>query len=190
MSDWNAVSYFSARQVVALMDVDEGDHPPEDVTASAHYDDLRARAEDVVAVDFLAHALPRFEGIAWAARILDDESRKQALPVRDRLALDTALRWLGEPVEANRLAALQASETAGKRSAERLLALAVYFSGGTISEPDLPPINPPPEASGRFAGGAIKAAAYRTDDPKAIISAALTIGEAIAERGIAALSPT
>ncbi len=188
MNEWSKVTYSSARQVATLMDADDADLPPEDVKANDHYAGLRARNEPVEALDFLGHALPRFEGVAWAGRILDDQSRLRPLPVRDRLALDTALRWLGEPVEANRLAARDAAETAGPRSAERMLAYAVFFSGGTMSSPDLTPVNPPPEASGRFAVGAIKAAAYRTEAPAVVIDAALMLGEAIAERGVEALS--
>lgn len=189
MADWNAVKLSSARQVAELMDEEEDRLPPEDVAADAHYADLRARGEDVGALDFLAHALPRFEGVAWAAHLLDTESRTRTLPVRDRLALDTVLRWLGEPVDGNRMAARAASEAAGSRSAERLLALAVYFSGGTMSQPDLPPVNPPAEASARFAAGAVKAAAFRTDDPKKVIATALSLGEAVAANGIGALTP-
>lgn len=188
MADWNIVKLSTARQVAELMD-DDGDLPDDDVAADAHYADLRARGEDVGALDFLAHALPRFEGVAWAAHLLDAESRHRTLPVRDRLALDTVLRWVGEPVDGNRLAAREASDAAGPRSAERLLALAVYFSGGTLSQPDLPPVNPPAEASARFAAGAVKAAAYRTDDPQKLIAEALSLGEAVAARGIGALTP-
>ncbi|WP_326523454.1 DUF6931 family protein [Sphingomonas sp.] len=189
MTDWTIVRLSNARQVAELMEMDEDALPGEDVAAPAYYAALRDGGEQVSALDFLAHALPRFESVAWAAQTLDTESRTRTLPVRDRLALDTVLRWVGEPVEANRLAAREASEAAGDRSAERLLALAVFFSGGTMSQPDLPPVNPPPHVSARFAAGAIKLAAFRTDDPKKVIDDALVLGEAVAQQGIGALTP-
>lgn len=188
MSDWKIVRITSARQVAEMMDVEEEDLPSEEVLTVDHYASLKERGEATAAVDFVAHALPRFEGVCWAAHVLDTQSRTRELPVRDRLALDTVMRWIGDTTEPNRLAAREASDNAGARSAERLLALAVYLSGGTMSLPDLPPVNPPPEACARFAAGAVKIAAFRTEKPKDVLENALVLAEAVANGGVKALA--
>ena len=44
--------------------------------------------------------------------MIDAQSRKQELPTRERLALDTALRWLQDPTDQHRRAAYVAAEAA------------------------------------------------------------------------------
>ena len=187
MADWNAVTLTQARQVAALMGRDEDALPDPALGVAAGYHSARD-ASAVAGIDYLAHALPRLEAISWAAHLLHAESFRHELPRRDRLALDHVLRWLGDPGEESRRATYRAAEAAGRRSAERYLGLAVFFSGGSISEPDLPPIPPPPEASGRWAAGAIKQAGYRTSEPEELFARALGLGEAVAARGVAGLA--
>lgn len=190
MNDWTTIKLTQARQVAELMGVDEDALPGAELPVRQHYDQLRGVAGGGrEAVSFIGHALPRMEGIAWAARLLDDESRRVDLPRRDRQALDHVLRWLGDPDDSRRRAAREAADTAGDRSPERMLALAVFFSGGSMSQPDLPPVLPPPEASGRMAAGAVTLAAYRSGDAEGFFDHALELAEAIAEQGMRAIQP-
>ncbi len=187
MAGWEAVTLTRARQVAALMGQDEDALPPDDLDVEAGYREARARSA-VAAIGYLAHALPRREAIAWAADLLHAESLRRELPGRDRLALDHVLRWLGEASEDRRRATHRAALAAGRRSAERYLAQAVFYSGGSISAPETAAVLPPPEASGRWAAGAVKQAAYRTDAPDELFARALALGEAVATRGMAGLN--
>lgn len=189
MTQWSAVRMTQARQVAELMGVDEAELPDAELPAIAHYSTLRAADDRRGAVEFVAHALPRFEAIAWAARVLDEESRTHPLDRRDRQALDHALRWLGDVDDRNRRAAHDAALDARDFSPEKLLALAVWFSGGSISEPDLPPVLPPSEMAGRFAGHAVLAAAARASAPEAVMDRALSLADRVAEQGTKALHP-
>lgn len=189
MTDWTIIKLTQARQVAALMGTDEEALPAADVGVRAHYDGLRADGGGREAIAFIGHALPRMEAIAWAARLLEEEARGHALPRRDRQALDHVLRWLGDPDDARRRGARDAAEAASDRSPERMLAMAVFFSGGSMSLPDLPPVLPPPEASGRMAVGAVTLAAYRSGDPEPFFDRALMLAEAVAEQGIRAIRP-
>jgi hypothetical protein len=189
VTEWTAIRIAQARQVAELMDVDEAELPDAELNAASHYAALRAADDRRGAIEFIAHALPRFEAIAWAARILDEESRTYPLDRRDRQALDRALRWLGDVDDRNRRATYDAALTARDSAPERLLALAVHFSGGSISEPDLPPVLPPPEMAGRFAGHAVLAAACRSPEPEAVMDRALALADRIAEQGLKALQP-
>ena len=187
MNHWTVVKFTEARQVAELMRLGEESLPDHGITPGDHFGTMRAREERVDAVRFMGLALPRFEAVSWAAHLLESEARDRRLPSRDRQALDFALRWLGDPDDARRRAVFEAAETADDRSPERLLGLAVFFSGGSISLPDLPPVLPPPEAAGTFAGAAVLAAGFRTDRADALFDAALDLGEAVAARGLDAL---
>lgn len=185
---WHGVLLGDARQIARFMGVPEERWPDAALDVRGGYRAWRASGDLPAAIDYLAHALPRVEAIAWAARILDDGSRRHELERGDRHALDTALRWVGEPGEAYRRAAGEAADRAGRRSPERCLALAVFASGGSIAPPGMVPIAPPPEAVPRYVAGAIKQAAYRGDDAERAFRDALTLGEAVAERGAAAVA--
>lgn len=190
MTDWSTIRLTQARQVAELMGVEEDGLPPADRSVRQHYDGLRsAPGSGRESVAFIGHALPRMEAIAWAARLLDDESRRVELARRDRQALDHVLRWLGDPDDTRRRGARDSADAAGERSPERMLAMAVFFSGGSMSLPDLPPILPPPEACGRMAVGAVTLAAYRSGDPDAFFDRALLLAEAVAEHGMRAIQP-
>lgn len=186
MSDWNLIRMTQARQVAELMEFDPTDLPDEDAGVEPYYRALRQRSP-ADALDFIGHALPRLEAVAWAAHVLDQESRRRALSQRDRLALDSALRWTGDPDDANRRRARDAADGAGPRSPERLLGYAVFFSGGSLSEPDLPPVLPPASVCGRLAANAVKIAAYRSEVPEAVFARALDLAEQVAEKGVFAL---
>lgn len=170
------------------MDVDAAALPAPGVTPDAHYRALRGGGDRLTAISFLGHALPRFEALAWAARILDGEAAGRELSRADRQALEHSLRWLGEPHDGTRRAAMDAADAAGERAPERMLATGVFFSGGSISQPDLPPVMPQPELAGRFASIAITLAAARADDGNALLDRALDLGERVATDGMGALS--
>lgn len=187
--EWAAVRLTGARQVAELVGLPREAWPDAETGVQAHYAMLRAAGDDVAALAFIGHALPRLEVVTWAARILDAESRTRLLDFEDRQALDRALRWLGAPDDAGRRETYEAALEAGDRAPERLLGFAVFFSGGSMSQPELPAVLPPPEACARCAVGAVTLAAHRSDDPAAALLAALALAEAVAARGVAALAP-
>lgn len=185
---WNQVRWTEAHQIASLMGVEEDALPAAGVEPEPHYHALRKAGDRAGAATFLGHALPRLEALAWAARVLEDEARTRELKHGDRQALDHALRWLGDPNDASRRAAMAAADEAGERSPERLLATGVFFSGGSISQPDLEPVLPAPELAGRFAAAAVALAAARAEqESDAVFDRALDLGEQVAADGARAL---
>ena len=185
--EWGAVRLTEARQVAALMGVDVDDRPSADVSVRTHYDALRAGNRRSAALQYLGHALPRLEAIAWAARIVADAAAADPPSRRARHALDVALRWLEDPTEAHRRAAGAAAEAISQPVAERLLASAVFFSGGSIVAASASPVVPPDHVAARYAVSAIDEATRRASDHVAALETALALGERIAERGMSAL---
>ncbi len=184
---WNAVRLTEARQVLALMGVERDEWPPATQTVISHYDALRADRRRSAALDYLAHALPRLEAIAWAARIVSDARPAEPISPRRRHALDVVLRWLEAPSEEHRRAAGQAADAMPRPTPERLLASAVFYSGGSIAPPGQSPVSPPEHVAARYVAGAIDGTCRAAPDPAAAFEGALALGETVAARGVAAL---
>lgn len=189
MAGWDQVKWTQARQVAELMGLDSSVFESAETDPETGYRKLREGGDMPVAVRYLGHALPRFEAVAWAAHLLEDWSRATPPGVAERQALDCAIRWIEEPSEEYRRAAQEAARRADDNSAERLVADAVFMSGGSISQPDLPPVQPPQQACGSFAASAVIVAAYRSADPKAALAAACEAGEKVAAQGVQGLIP-
>ena len=183
MDDWTQVRWTEARQILSLMGQEEAELPEPGIDPKTYYAARRAAQDRSAATNFLGHALPRLEAIVWASHILDEQSRTITLAPMDRQALDYALRWIGDPNDDRRRTAMDAAGEAGRRSPERLLGMAVFYSGGSISLPDMPPVLPPPEAAGRLAASAILIASHRVADAAGMLDHALDMGEKIATQG-------
>ena len=102
--------------------------------------------------------------------------------------MDRVLRWLGEPTEDFRLAVRAAGDKAKNGSPEQILAQAVFFSGGSMSEPDLPAVLPPLRLCGRFAAAAVILSCLQAADPAAAMKQAIASGNQVAAGGIEAVS--
>jgi hypothetical protein len=116
----------------------------------------RLRSENLLqdAVLALTHVLPRPYAIAWACECWQ-AARTDAEPdPAERSAIAATRRWLAEPTEENRRAALELADRLGYSSSAALLAAAAGWSGGSMLPPDLP-ASPP---SAGMSGQAVKAA--------------------------------
>ena len=186
MADWKRVKWSEASQVLDLLGDSAADLPEGAATPpAAYFEQLRGSGRLADAARFLGHALPRLEAVAWAARTVRDLPSTDGKAHRaDELALRAALFWVGDPSEHRRYAAYNAAIACPGPSAERLAALAAFFSGGSIAPPDLAPVQPPREAVYRSASGAVLAAAGRAPNMNTALAQALDAGVAIACRGL------
>jgi hypothetical protein len=93
--------------------------------------------EDAIA--FLAYALPRREALWWAhgcaKEITPPDAKKELVA-----ALAAAEKWVAEPTDESRRAAMVAAEAATYGNPQGCVALAVFFSEGSMSPPDCPPV--------------------------------------------------
>jgi hypothetical protein len=189
MTEWTRVKWGEAGQVVSVLGWDEDEDAPAvdaRLKPKAYFDALVADGRYADAVGFLAQALPRLEAVAWAARTVQD-LREGAVKPRsaEAEALKAALLWIQDPSEPRRRAAYQAAEACPKPTAEKLAAFAAFFSGGSIAPAEQPAVLAPRDAAGRFAAGAVLAAAAQSADMSAALKQALESGDAIAARGLA-----
>ena len=184
MGEWTRVKWSEAGQVIEQLDWaaelgDAGRAAPQQ-----YFADLRKarRLED--AVFFLGMALPRHETVAWAARSVRDIGEGRERPRADSDALKAALLWVQDPSEPRRRAAFDAAQLADSRCAERLAAMAVFLSGGSLAPDNVPPVPAPSDVAGRIGAGAILVAASKRIDRVAAINRALDEGDVIARWGL------
>lgn len=151
-------------KIVTLSD-DAKKVPPENLTAAAFADQLAKKKLYVDAVRFLAHALPKREGVWWAIR-----SVRQA-PATPSGAAATALaaaeKWVKDPSEENRRAAQPAAEKAGFGTPAGSAAMAAFWSGGSLGPPNAAPVPPDEQMTAQGVAAAVLLAGLTGEPTKA-----------------------
>jgi hypothetical protein len=118
------------------------------------------------AVRFLAHAIPKREAVWWAwfcARRA--AGAEPAAPAR--AALDATERWIAQPNDEHRRAAMVAAEAADFGTAPGCAALAAFLTGGSIAPPEAPVVPPGEFMSAAAVAGSVTLAAVATEPEKA-----------------------
>jgi hypothetical protein len=118
------------------------------------------------AIRLVAFALPKREAVGWGC-----------LCVRHSLGTDDASKisetqvaaegWVSNPEDGNRWAAKGAADKEGLESPSALLALAAFFSGGSIVPASLQPVAPPDQMTSQFVAGAVMISAVKNQPEKA-----------------------
>jgi hypothetical protein len=185
MGEWARVKWTEAAQIAAVLSWDDLGADARS-TPETFFKKLVDAGRLNEATFFLGQALPRFETVAWAARLVRETSRWLSLPDPRGDALKATLLWVQDPSDIRRRAAFDAASRVRTGGSERLAALAAFFSGGSLSPAAYAPVLAPSDAAGRLAAGAVLAAAAESPDRKATLYRALQSGGDIAKRGLAA----
>lgn len=125
------------------------------VNVRAFLDLLRRDGLLTDAVSVLTHVLPRQYALAWGCECWQEQHPGTELDPSDRSALAAAQRWLKEPTEAHRVAALELADRLEYRSAAAWLAAAAGWGGGSVLPPGQPEVPPPPTLSGEAVSAAV-----------------------------------
>ncbi len=107
----------------------------------------------VDAVKYLAHTLGGRSCIAWSlscVRLLEPNPKADQQQV-----LMAVEKWLADPTDANRRTAKFAAEEAEVSTPAGCLAMAVFFTEGSIAPPERDHVPVPPHVGERMAGAAI-----------------------------------
>lgn len=126
------------------------------------------------AVRLVAHLLPMRECVWWAWMAARRAAGEKA-PETIREALDVTERWIADPTDKNRRAAFTAAEAAGLDNPAGAVAMAIFFTGGSIAPPDTPEVAPPFGAAAKILAAAVLMGATRPDPAQA----PLRMGESI-----------
>ena len=130
----------------------------EALPAIAYLDLLIADELILDALRFLAAWLPKPTAVAWASRCVRGVLG-QSLQPTDQAALDAAEAWAAEPDEPKRRAAEAAAEACQYAGPAACVALAAFWSGGSLAPENLPPVPPPETATAKAVSSALLMAA-------------------------------
>ena len=138
----------------------------EGLTPAQFLDTLIEKQHFPDAVRFLAHALPKREAVWWAClcgRAVDGSNP----PPKIAAALQTAEKWVVDPSEENRRAAMPAAEAAEFKTPAGCAAVAAFWSGGSLGPPNVPVIPPGEYLTAHGVAGAVMLAAVQSEPEKA-----------------------
>jgi hypothetical protein len=137
-----------------------------DLTPVQYVEMLIQQQQYIEAIRFLAFALPSNEAIKWASACARQYSGSNP-PEKVSSALTAVDKWLAEPTDENRRAAMKAAQQAEFSTPAGSVALAVFFSGGSLAPPDMPVITPEDSLTPNSVAGAVMLAAVLKEPEKA-----------------------
>lgn len=117
-----------------------------DIAAREYVDVLLKKDLYNDAVTFVAHWLPKREGVYWAC-LATRQSLGDETPRKERAALEAAERWLEKLDEPSRRSCEAAAQALDHTGAAAMAANAAFWSGGSLAPPDLPAVAPPEHLS-------------------------------------------
>ena len=106
------------------------------------------------AVRLLAHLLPKREAVWWAWSCAKAAVGPTPTP-EVTAALAAIERWITEPSDEHRRAAMDAANVADLATPAGLAGLAVFFSGGSVAPPEAPVTPPGPFLAAKAVSGAV-----------------------------------
>jgi hypothetical protein len=118
------------------------------------------------AVKFLAHLLPRREAVWWAWMCAKKGLGKTPLK-EEHAALTATEKWIAEPTDENRRAALEAANAATLESPAGCAALAAFLTGGSLAPPGMAEVPPPRYAAAKAVFGSLVFSAVTVEPEKA-----------------------
>jgi len=113
------------------------------------------------AITFGAYLLPRRKAVWWGHECV--RSLLHLLTDQDLRMLQLAEAWVREPEEEQRVAAMNEGMAARNKSPGVWIALGAAWTGGSLSDPSLPRIPPPPYLTPRAINAGILMALARVD---------------------------
>lgn len=127
---------------------------------------LKEKDRFPAAIQFLAYALPKLEAVWWACGCVRESAGSSSTPA-STAALQAAEKWVTNPTDENRRAAMPAAQAAGLATAAGAAALAAYVSGGSLAPANIPPVPPAETLTAQTVTGAVLVAAVERETEKA-----------------------
>lgn len=118
------------------------------------------------AIRFLAHALPKREAVWWAW-VSARRAAGTEPPPKIKASLQATERWIADPKEEHRRAAMAAAQAAELSTAAGCAGLAAFFTGGSLSPPEAPVVPPGEYLTAKAVTGAIIFSAVAPEPEKA-----------------------
>jgi hypothetical protein len=136
-----------------------------ELTPSQYFDRLLAGQHYLDAVRFVARDLPKRQAVAWGCQCVRRVAGTQPPPLVES-ALGAAEKWVADPSEANRRATMSAAEAAGFGTSAGSVAVAAFWSGGSLGPAKLAAIPPAEDLTAKAVASAVMLAAVQTEPEK------------------------
>lgn len=149
----------TAKEICDRFQVPDLPAPPEaDESPDKYAERLAGDPETAdAALIFLAYALPKRCSVWWASQCV-----RQAIPdasPEDMAILEAAEAWVAAPSDETRRKAMQLAEKLDCGTAACWAGVGAYWSHGSMAPPDVPPVPPKDEFTGKATSGAVALAA-------------------------------
>lgn len=131
------------------------------VNVRAYVDDLAAAGLHGDVVDVLTHLLPKPYAVAWAYESLLAMTQLSEADPFEQAALAVTKRWLADPSEENRRAAVELADRLGMQGPGAWLAAAAGWTSGSMLPVGQPEVPVSPTLTGDAVAAALRLAAAR-----------------------------
>jgi hypothetical protein len=178
------VSAAKASEVCANFDLDPAArrHLECDPSPGEFIERLMNDRQHAVAIRFMAHALAAREAVWWGCLCLRHVFGSGLAPAEET-ACKAAVKWVLDPTEDNRAAALEPGEKAGLGTPAGGLAMATTWTGGSLAPPNAPKVPPGRFVPAKAVAGAVLLTAVKgdptriADTQRLFVELAIGIGE-------------
>jgi hypothetical protein len=130
------------------------------------------------AIRFIAHALPKREAVWWAWVSAKRAAGPEPAP-KIKASLQATERWISDPKEENRRAAMASAQAADLGTPAGCAGLAAFFSGGSLGPPQAPPVPPGEFLTAKAVAGAVIFSAVATEPERAPEKFQAAIGQGL-----------
>lgn len=156
----------------------------EDSTPSAYLDSLEKQQLYQDAIKFLAQKLAIDVGVKWACAAIRELQSPESKQQKNE-PLEACEQWVKAPGDTTRWGAKKASDKSKTGGASKLVAMAVFLSGGSIAGPGAPETPPPEYAAQKLIAGSVRIAviSYTPEKADERYKRALAMGRALDQPG-------
>jgi len=137
-----------------------------ELTHRAYFQALVDAGHLADSVRYLAHALPRREGVWWAWVTAKRASGAEP-PPKIRASLEATERWIAQPTDPNRRAAYEKAQEADVGTPAGCAGLAAFLAGESLAPPNVQAVPPGEFDAAKAITGAIMLAAVAKEPEKA-----------------------
>jgi hypothetical protein len=120
----------------------------------------------VDAIRLLAHLLPEREAVLWAW-VCAKKAAPPAAPPALSASLAATEKWIAQPADDNRRAAMAAAQEAGTATPAGAAGLAAFLSGTSLSPAGAQPVPPPAHLAAKAVAASIILSAISAEPEKA-----------------------
>jgi hypothetical protein len=147
-------------------------------TPDSYLDSLEKQELFPDAIRVMAYKLPTDAGIKWASACIKELRSPESKQEKDE-SLEAVDQWVKTPDDTTRFAAKDTADKSKQDGPSKILAMAVYMSGGSLAPAGAPDTPPPKYSAQKIVAGtvAVTILSYEPEKAKERYQKALKLGK-------------